>query len=176
MAHGVSTRLLRFAFVILTMSTLALGASGAAAEPRSIGFLGVEFLNDNEMYEPTTDAERARMAKIEEMFKTQLTDSGRFRFVEVNDDMKARIASGQELGKCGGCELDYGRKLGSELVAWIQVQKVSNLILNMNVYMADVAAEKMVFMKSSDMRNNTDESWSRSITYIVKNYLLPDAF
>ena len=27
--------------------------------------------------------------------------------------------------------------VGADLVAWIRVQKVSNLILNMNVYMAD---------------------------------------
>jgi len=174
MAYGVAARLLRFAFAILTISTLASGASGVAAEPRSVAFLAVEFLNDNAIYEPTSDAERARIAKIEEIFKTRLTESGRFRFVEVDADMKARIAAGQELGKCGGCELDYGKTLGSQLVAWIEVQKVSNLILNMNVYMADVAAEKMIFAKSADMRNNTDESWSRSINYIVKNYLLPD--
>lgn len=176
MAYGPSARLLQFAFAIISMAALVSGASAVAAEPRSIAFLGVEFMNDNEMYEPTTEAERGRMAKIEEIFETQLTESGRFRFVEVGADMKARIASGQELGKCGGCELDYGRTLGSELVAWIEVQKVSNLILNMNVYVADVATEKMVFVKSADMRNNSDESWARSVNYIVKNYLLPDAF
>lgn len=176
MAYGLSTVLLRFVFAIITMSALSFGASGVAAEPRSIAFLGVEFLNDNEMYEPTSDAERARIANIEEIFKARLTESGRFRFVEVNADVKRRIAAGQRVGECGGCEMDYGKELGSQLIAWIEVQKISNLILNTNVYMADVAAEKMIFVKSADMRNNTDESWARSINYIVKNYLLPDAF
>lgn len=176
MAYGLSARLIRFAFLTVATAVLAYGTSGvAAAEPRSIAFLGVEFMNDNEMYEPTTDAERGRMAKIEEIFKTQLTESGRFRFVEVHDNVKARIAAGQRVGSCGGCEMDYGKELGSQLVAWIEVQKISNLILNANIYMADVAAEKMIFVKSADMRNNTDESWARSVTYIVKNYLLPDA-
>ena len=52
------------------------------------------------------------------------------------------------------------------------VQKVSNLILNINVYMADVANDKMTFIKSVDVRGNTDESWSRSMTYLLNNYLL----
>ena len=31
----------------------------------------------------------------------------------------------------------------------------------------------MTFVRSVDIRGNTDESWSRSLTYLVKNYLLP---
>ena len=42
--------------------------------------------------------------------------------------------------------------------------KVSNLILNMNVYLADVASQKMAFVHSVDIRGNTDESWMRSLT------------
>ena len=38
--------------------------------------------------------------------------------------------------------------------------------------MVDVAAGKLVFVHSVDIRGNTDESWTRGITYLVKNYLL----
>ena len=65
------------------------------------------------------------------------------------------------------------KQLGADTVAWIVVQKVSDLILNINVYMADVAAKKMAFVHSVDIRGDTDESWTRGITYLVKNYLLP---
>jgi hypothetical protein len=83
-----------------------------------------------------------------------------------------RSPAGQAIGECGGCELDYGRKLGADIVAWIRVQKVSNLILNMNVYMADVATGKMLLVRSVDLRGNTDESWSRSLRYLVENSVL----
>lgn len=53
------------------------------------------------------------------------------------------------------------------------MQKVSNLILNMNVYMADVATSKMTFVRSVDIRGNTDASWSIGINWLVKNYMLP---
>ena len=56
--------------------------------------------------------------------------------------MAAKIDAGPEIGACGGCELDYGKQIGAEYAAWIVVQKVSDLILNINVYMADVADRK----------------------------------
>ena len=52
-------------------------------------------------------------------------------------------------------------------MAWITVQKVSNLILNMNLYLADPATEKLTFLKSVDIRGNTDKSWSRSLRYLL---------
>jgi len=142
-------------------------------DTQSIALLGVHLQNDNAAFEPTSDAERARMAKVEELFKAQLQDSHKFSFVAIPPDLQKRIADGQAVGACGGCELAYGKELGTQLVAWIDVQKVSNLILNMNVYMADVSSGKLVFLRSVDIRGNTDESWTRSLAFLVKRYLLP---
>ena len=52
------------------------------------------------------------------------------------------------------------------------VQKVSNLILNMNVVVRDTATGEVVSGKSVDMRGNTDESWSRALDWLVRKYLL----
>ena len=51
------------------------------------------------------------------------------------------------------------------------VQKVSNLILNMNIYLRDVHTGHSS-AASADMRGNTDESWSRAMSYLVRNRLL----
>jgi hypothetical protein len=59
-------------------------------------------------------------------------------------------------------------------VAWLVVQKVSDLILNINVYMAETATRKLTFVHSVDIRGNTDESWTRGMTYLIKNYLLAE--
>lgn len=181
-AEGLPMTLIRFlsAFrataTALAVTCLVWASSTAeASEPHSVAFLGIHFQNDNEMYEPTSDAERNRMVKIEQMFKVRLIESGQFRFAEIDPELKAKISAGQTPGECGGCEVAYGKELGTEQVAWINVQKVSNLILNMNVYMADVAANKMTFVRSVDIRGNTDESWERSLNFLLKRYLLPDA-
>ena len=135
--------------------------------------LDVQFLNDHGDLEPTTSAERARLALIASLFKAKLEASGRYRFLPVPADAQAKIAAGPEIGACGGCEFSYGKELGADLTPPGRVRKVSDLILNINVYMADVAAKKMAFVHSVDIRGNTDQSWTRGLTYLVKNYLLP---
>ena len=52
------------------------------------------------------------------------------------------------------------------------VQKVSNLILNVNIYARDAASGRLVAAASADMRGNTDESWLRILDFIVKNQIL----
>jgi uncharacterized protein DUF2380 len=135
--------------------------------------LNVQFLNDHADLEPTTGAEQARLALIESLFKAKLEASGRYKFVSIPADAAGKIAAGPAIGACGGCEFGYGKQLGADYAAWIVVQKVSDLILNLNVYMGDVAAKKLAFVHSVDIRGDTDESWSRGISYLVKNYLLP---
>jgi hypothetical protein len=52
------------------------------------------------------------------------------------------------------------------------VQKVSNLILNVNIYLRSAHTGHLVTSASADMRGNTDESWSRTVSYLVRNRLL----
>ena len=163
------------AFLIFGRLGLGDRSAGAAAlsDPASsVALLAVQFLNDHEDLEPTTNAERARLASIESLFKSRLEASGRYRFVSIPADLAAKIAAGPEIGSCGGCAFDYGKELGADAVAWIVVQKVSDLILNINVYMGDVRTGELTFVHSVDIRGNTDKSWTRGIAYLVENYLL----
>jgi hypothetical protein len=151
----------------------ALSAGPANAEqPKTLALLTSHLQNDHEEYEPTTDAERARMTKIMQIFKDELEQSGKYNFVQINPDVQSRIDKDQAMGSCGGCEIRYGMELGAEQVAWIDVQKVSNLILNINVYIKDVKTGKLYFVKSVDIRGNTDESWEHSMRYLIKHYML----
>lgn len=159
------------AFLAASLS-VSVPAQAGAEGAKSLAMLHVYFFNDNEDLEPTDSEERARMAALEKQFKSMLEESGRYRFVAVSAETRAKVAGGQQLGRCAGCELDYGKELGADQVAWVEVQKVSNLIMNMNVYISDVAAKKSVFVHSVDIRGNTDQSWSRSLRYLLKNYLL----
>ena len=159
------------------LTAFALAAAGAAkAETVArVAFLGVQFLNDHEGDEPTTDAERARLATLATTFQAKLEASGRFVFVAAPPATIKQIAEGPVIGSCGGCEYRYGADIGTDRVAWVVVQKVSNLILNINVYVGDVPGHKLTFVHSVDIRGNTDESWARGMSYLVKNYVLPAA-
>ena len=166
------------AALVVILASIAIGAPPiATAAPddrvKVVALLDVQFLNDHADLEPTTKAEQARLASIASLFKAKLEASGRYRFVSIPADTAAKMAAGPTIGACGGCEFDYGKQLAADTVAWVVVQKVSDLILNINVYMGDVPARKLTFVHSVDIRGNTDESWSRGISYLVKNYLLP---
>ena len=141
-------------------------------EPRKLLFLGTKFQNDHESQEPTTDAERGRMHAIEDIFKSQLESTGEFRFIPASAEIQSKISEGQTVGDCGGCEIDYGVASGADISAWIVVQKVSNLILNINLYMVDVPGRKIILTQSVDIRGNTDLSWTRGMTYLVKNHVI----
>lgn len=163
---------------LLAVFALVVGfgmSPATAADAKSTAMLGTFLQNDNEGYEPTSDAERARMVAIETQFKTMLEGSGDYVFVPITPEIRAQIDKGQMVGECGGCEIEYGKALGARKIAWVRVQKISNLIMNLNVYIADVATNKMLFIHSVDIRGNSDESWNRSMSYLLKNYMLSPA-
>lgn len=69
----------------------------------------------------------------------------------------------QALHTCNGCEIEIARQAGADyvLVGW--VQKVSNLILNVNAGIKDVARGEYLLIRSVDLRGNTDPSWIRAV-------------
>jgi hypothetical protein len=52
------------------------------------------------------------------------------------------------------------------------VQKVSNLILNINIRVSNAQSGQVLAAASADIRGNTDESWTRGVEWLVKNRLL----
>jgi hypothetical protein len=79
----------------------------------------------------------------------------------------ASLQASQDLNACNGCELEVGRALGVDRVGVCWVQKISNLILNINLRVEDVATGKAVFQRSVDIRGNTDLSWRRGVKSLV---------
>jgi len=143
-----------------------------AKELLTIALLSAHLQNDHAEWVPTTDAERQRLTKIADMFLSMLEASGQYKVTLVDPAIQAKIDKDQKMGACAGCEIRYGKEIGVSQVAWIEVQKVSELILNINVYISNVDSGQPAFMKSVDLRGNTDESWQHSMKYLVKNYLL----
>ncbi len=84
--------------------------------------------------------------------------------------LQASLRAQQEfLYRCDDCVQQVGRLLGVELAMSAWVQKVSELILNLNVQIHDVRSGTLVMSKSVDMRGNEDASWNRAVTYLVRD-------
>jgi hypothetical protein len=153
-------------------------ASGAADEGARVTIVVLDFdlLDDQQALSPAT-VEYARLANIREQLQQALVANRLYRVVDVApasaliDAYRSRM----QLRACNGCELDIARALRADrvLVGW--VQKVSNLILNINVRIEDVATGEVLLLQSVDLRGNTDETWRRGMSYLVRRIAEKDA-
>jgi hypothetical protein len=153
----------------LFMLCMSDTASAGPDDIPQVAFLGFQLINTS--LEATTPAEDQRLRILDDLFQQKLTASNRFKLVLIPPDVHAEIATGPEISKCNGCQRDWARRVGADWAAWGTVQKVSNLILNINVYMEDARTGKLQFVKSVDIRGNSDESWRRGLNYLMRHYL-----
>jgi hypothetical protein len=56
------------------------------------------------------------------------------------------------------------------------VQKVSKVILNMSIYVRDASSGATIPAISADMRGNNEETWSRTLDWLVRNRLLTPGY
>jgi Protein of unknown function (DUF2380) len=150
----------------------SLGTTSAAADndgSSRVAFFGLRLINAS--LEVTTAAEDRRVHQLGELFREKLGASDRLKIITIPSDIQREITAGPEICNCNGCERDFAKRIGADWAAWGTVQKVSNLILNINLYMEDVQTGKLKFVKSVDIRGNTDESWRHGLDYMLRHYL-----
>lgn len=155
------------AIALLAMTLFVVGA-GAHAEPLRAAIFPFE-LDDTSLQgamQGPVSADQARIAHLTTQLSDLLARSGQYQPVAAAAPTEATLRS------CGGCDIDLASKLGAQVsvVGW--VQKVSSLILNINVVIRDVATGTMIHAGSVDIRGDTDESWSRGLAYLVRNRIL----
>jgi Protein of unknown function (DUF2380) len=151
---------------------IALRLPAHAADPPRVAFFGFSIINTS--LEPTKPEEEARLRMLDSLLRERLAASGKFTLIEISPKLQQEIARGADIRDCNGCERDYAKRAGADWAAWGTVQKVSNLILNINLYMEDAQTGKLAFVKSVDIRGNTDESWRHGLEYMLRNYLFKE--
>jgi Protein of unknown function (DUF2380) len=114
--------------------------------------------------------EQARLRRLDDQLRTLLARSGEYTPIDIS--AVEPEANGRKLRTCDGCEAGMAAKAGAQVSVIGWVQKVSNLILNINAVIRDAATGKVLRAGSVDIRGNTDEAWSRGLSYLVANRLL----
>jgi hypothetical protein len=158
--------LFAFAALMLQMSM------PARADPPKLALFDFELLDtslEGEMRGPQAD-ERDRLIRISDQMRRQLTESGKFQLLDVSP-VKAAV-EGSNLQACGGCDVQYAQRIGADLVITGVMRKISTLILNLIIFVRDVHTGQLITAMNADFRGNTDESWTRATSYLVRNRLL----
>ena len=123
----------------------AASAVAQSAEPKSLALPGFELIDDMREF---AAAEMRR-----------------------EDERRILLASGElarEFDRRGLYRINLPTKPEAERVARCWVQKVSNLILNINIEVS-TAQDEVLYTTSVDIRGNTDESWLRGVRRLVDN-------
>ncbi len=166
-------RVCLLAFAAWTLTVAGGLAAQNTARLKSAAVMEFELINEMRDYETqqSNAEQQRRLRMISDALREALDQGGLYRIVD-NQPAAALIAeqtSLQDLRNCNGCELDIGRALDADVVVLGWVQKVSNLILNVNIEVKNVASGNTLYTKSVDLRGNTDKSWLRGIQHMVQS-------
>jgi hypothetical protein len=159
---------------ILLACLLLVPAQAATEAPRPTAFLGF-VLDDTSLQgelQGSRPDEASRLLLIDRELQQALVGSGCCAPVDLSP-VAARLHA-SDPRSCNGCDTDLAKTAGARIVVSGWVQKVSNLILNMNAVARDVATGTVIAAGSVDLRGNTDESWSRAVAFLVRDRLHPE--
>jgi len=146
-------------------------APATAVEPKSLALMDFELIDEMRQYE-SAQARREtdrRLVLITSELAQEFARRDMYRVVAPAAQLIEKLKASYELRACNGCEIDIGKALGADRVALCWVQKVSNLILNINISVQSVPTGETVYAKSVDIRGNTDEAWLRGVRRLVDN-------
>ena len=166
--------MLRFVFPIV----VAFAGPALAAPPVPVDsdlvFFGLTYLDTSTEGDILGDnpEETRRLEMLEDMVVDRFEAEG-YDFLDTAPEQERldRIANP---AKCYGCDQRIGQALGADYILVGEVQKVSNLILSMNLQLRDVTDGTLVAGRSIEIRSNTDNSWRRGMNYLMKNAIFRD--
>jgi hypothetical protein len=163
--HGNTCR------ILACLTLMAATAPATAATPPRLADFGFDM--DNTSPAPTTPVEQARLAALDSQLVSALQASGLYQVLDMGKQAASLRASTLNIRDCNGCERPDALKQNASLAAYGWIQKVSNLILNINLVVEDARTGKQIAGGSVDIRGNTDESWNRGLKFLLEEHVLP---
>lgn len=174
-ARATGAQVLRAsALVFAVVVAMPLSAAeDAAVAPTKVVVFPFELVDTSQ--EGERDGARAdqeaRLARLTADLKAQLAASGRYEILDLTP-VEAEYARLAPMRGCNGCDIDLAKTLGATQGMVGIVQKVSNLILDVAIYVRDVETGRVVQVAKTSIRGNTDESWQRGLRFLVDKRLL----
>ena len=153
---------------LLALLTLLAPVASGADPLGKVAFFGLHLLDESLQTQTNgpDPAEMERLHGLDEMIRTRFTDGG-YTLMDLSpiQDQLDRVVNP---AKCYGCDTRMAAELGADFALVGEVQKVSNLILTMNLQLRDAQTGETVKGRVVDIRANTDEAWQRGMRYILK--------
>ena len=175
---GAAAVVLVIALMATPFASAASGDESADQQPERLLILPFDMVDSSlqgEMNHGPLEADVARLRRTADILRRSLGDRDEFELVDpdsVSEKIEEAASSYRYLYECNGCQIDLGKAADADLVMTGWVQKVSNLILNINATLYDVDTGQSVGGGSVDMRSNTNKSWRAAGLYLVEHAML----
>ena len=100
------------------------------------------------------------------------TGTGKTLIAEAAAFEKERIDAADGDRRDGGAEADVARALGADMSFIGFFRKISVMEQNLEFRIRDARTGELRNVSQTDYRGETDESWSRAMTYLIKHALV----
>lgn len=169
-ARFIATMLPAVIGIVLWCAWGTAHATDAPDIAQRIVVLDVELVGDLSDLHAEAD-HAARLIAVSEQLRAELSGRGGYAVVDTTPvhDRIAALRALQYLHKCNGCEIDVAAALNADLVLVSWIHRVSALILTLNYEVRSVPEGITLRRKAFDFRGDNDRSWSRAISYMVRD-------
>ncbi len=120
----------------------------------------------------TRDDETARIALLSAELRKLIEATRRYEIADISS-AAAEISKRRPLRSCNGCDIEIARRFGASRSLLSVVYKVSNLILEIHLYLRDTDTGKVINHMHANIRGNSDESWLHGLRWLIRNRLQP---
>jgi hypothetical protein len=122
--------------------------------------------------EQSTPAQANRILTTTEALRRELAETGKYEIVDLSADSE-RISKLGFQRSCVTCFVDIARDRGAEVAVFSTVNKVSTLILSMEIKVLSVATGKEMVRGTADIRGDNDRAWLRGMEWLVQHRIVP---
>ncbi len=116
--------------------------------------------------------ETARIALLSAELHKLIGETQRYEIVDVSA-ATAEIAKKRPLRSCNGCDIEIARRFGASQSLLGVVYKVSNLILEIHLYLRDTETGQVINHMHANIRGNNNKSWMHGLRWLIRNRLVP---
>ncbi|MEQ8823604.1 MAG: DUF3280 domain-containing protein [Filomicrobium sp.] len=158
---------------VMGFSTYAAATPRAAVLPFEIHIdLQMDGLSLYGLPPEPKPAEKKRLEMARDRLISMLEERGVYQSIDLSD-FKKEIRKAAPFDRCNGCEVEFGKKADADVTILGVVNKSSEMMINIAVFVRDVASGELTQSMSVSILQNDDAGWLRAIRYLVNNRLAP---
>ena len=171
LSECVMRRIVLLAAVLVVLAPLG---TLLAAEPVKLVVFDMELQDGS--HEGERDGIRAdqeqRLKVVSDELRNLFRADPRYHLVDIAP-ARDRIEQVGPILTCNGCERRIAEELGGDFSLFGFVYKVSNLILEIHMFVRNAKTGELVARSSGSIRGNNDESWLHGVRWMYRNRLKP---